>query len=780
MGIISLSVRTLVEFILRSGSIDSRFTGFDRANEGAMIHRKIQSMQGDSYDSEVSLSICETYNGIDYEISGRADGIFERNGEIFIDEIKSVDIDLSKITEDYNKVHWAQAMCYGYIFLEESEYEDINIQLTYVNDSDEQIKRFVRHYEHEELREFFFYLLARYDKWAKIQLSWVNTRNESLKMLQFPFKEYRKGQKELAKYVFRAIMDKRMLICEAPTGIGKTMSTMFPALKAMGEGVGDKLFYLTAKTITRKAAQDAIELLHNTYSGDLQLKSITITAKEKICFMCNEGKERKCTPEDCKYADGYYDKLSDVLFIIISTERFMAREDIERYAREYEVCPFELSLDISDWFDVIVCDYNYFFDPTAHLRRFFEYTSDHTVLVDEVHNLVSRSREMYSSSLEIKKIKEVKKDVPKRQKKIISSLNSLIEALEEICNLADYDKPYVQKGIMTSIYDPVNKCCEAIRYGLDKYKDDVTSDMLALYFDLKFFMKIYELYDDNYINLITKNRFELCCLDASKYIRESMDDVRSVILFSATLEPISYYADVLGTPDAGRLRLLSPFDRNRLGLFVANKISTRYRDRENTLEAVCNLIGTMVQAKQGNYIAFFPSYKYMENAVDLFSQLYENINIVVQKNDMNETAREEFLKLFDNDKDETMLGFCVMGGVFSEGIDLTGDKLIGTAIVGTGHPQINEQLNALREYFDEKNDERLGYKFAYTYPGMNKVMQAAGRVIRTESDKGVVLLIDDRFTTREYLELFPEHWKGYKKVINSVQLSNMLNEFWEN
>jgi len=772
MELIKLSVGKMVEYLLRCGSIDSGHNSQSSMQDGIKAHKKIQKMtekqcvsQGGSYQKEVSLSLLLSKNEYELMLIGRADGIIEQDGGILIDEIKSTTRPFETV-DGRNTLHWAQAKCYAYMYastLSEAP-KSIEVQLTYYQIDTQEIKRYKEEYLFSELKEFVYALADKYNDILLYERDHRQKRKESLLSLSFPFKNYRDGQYKLAASVYKSVVDKKHLFVCAPTGIGKTISTVFPSLKAMGEGHIDKLFYLTSKTITRQAAQEAFRLLQNS-SESFWFKYITLTAKDKICF-CDE---RVCTPEACKYANGHFDRVNDAIWDVLKNNDTLTREIIEAYAEKHTVCPYELSLDLSLWADALICDYNYAFDPVVYLRRFFGDDTEeqkYTFLIDEAHNLPDRARDMYSASLSKSQVYSVLKLISNKKTKLykaLKELNSYFVALK---------KTYTQSGMAAESEKPEQAAkltAEICKYCEEWLKENeghaAHNSLLELYFDCLFFIKIFEEYDKRYITFYEKSSNDislmLFCIDPSFLLSRCYKKACSVIFFSATLVPLSFYRDILGGSETSRaLMLESPFKKENLTLIIENKISTKYRFRDESVSTITKKIYEQISIKKGNYIVYFPSFAYMKQVYEDFSFKHSDVNILAQRTSMTEKEREEFLQAFDIEGKDTLVGFCVMGGIFSEGIDLKGDRLSGAVIVGVGLPKISARQDVIKDYFNEKNGR--GYEYSYMYPGMNKVLQAAGRVIRSESDKGTVLLIDSRFTTKEYLDLFPKHWADYK------------------
>ena len=773
--IIKISIRNLVEFIMRHGSIDNRYTSSIKAIEGIRGHQRVQKSYGDNYTAEVPLKYTLTYEDLEIMVEGRADGILIEDEKTIIDEIKTTTKDLLLIDENTNPLHWAQAKCYGYIYSMQNELDNIDIQITYYNIDTKSTRILRQSYTLKELEEFFFWLIDEYKSWAQLESDWVNKRNESIKKLKFPFENYRPGQRELAVRVYKSITDSKKCFAQAPTGTGKTISTIFPAIKAMGEDKTSKIFYLTAKTITREVAQNTISLMRKK---DLNLKAVTITAKEKICKM----DEVNCNPEYCPYANGYFDRINNSLKDILAKYNDYSKDNIEKISEEYMLCPFELSLDLTNLSDVIICDYNYVFDPRVYLKRFFDTkTTDYTFLIDEAHNLVDRAREMYSATLNEEKFVKVKKLISKKDKRItrvIKEIQSYFEdKLEDLTTLDEND--------LVESEAPLELCeilSSFIKF-LDEYlarTNEENEELMDLYFDVYSFLSISDFYDKNYTTIYTKTfngmNIKIYCVNPQKVIEEKMKKAKSNIIFSATLIPMDYFMKMYSYDEEDFIiNLKSPFDvKNRL-LMIGDNVATTYNKRFETSCDIASYIANCVQAKKGNYMVFFPSYKYMELVFEKMKENYQDINTSIQESNMSEEEKEEFLSMFDEDNKETHVGFCVLGGHFSEGIDLTNDKLIGVIIVGVGMPQIGIERDIIKDHMKDSNK---GFDYAYVYPGMIKVLQAAGRCIRTDDDKGVILLLDKRYSQRIYQSLFPYEWYPNFRVRKSDDVKTLCEKFW--
>lgn len=773
-----ISVRNLVEFIFREGDIDnrsSRAMSADAMMEGTRIHRKIQDSMGKEYQAEVPLSLVVEGDLYELTVEGRADGIFTEDGKCFVDEIKG----MYRRVELFEKpvfVHRAQAMCYAYIFALQNNMETIGIQMTYCNLETEQTKYFREEFSFEEIKKWFDDLMEEYGKWATFQCEMKNQRQASIKELDFPF-EYRPGQKKLVSDVYRTIMRQKLLFMQAPTGVGKTISTIFPAVKAVGEELADRIFYLTAKTITATVAKETFALLEK---NGYRAKTIQITAKEKLC-PCDE---MECNPVTCPYAKGHFDRVNDAVFDLLHRCEMIERDDILSQADRYTVCPFELCLDTASWCDNIICDYNYVFDPNVYLKRFFQegIKGDYIFLIDEAHNMVERSRQMYSAQIykeDFLTVKRIMKEHSRSIEKALEKCNKILLGMKRECeNYTVYDTfgnmVFSFMRLMTLLDEFLQKANEF----------PGKKDVMDFYFELRNFLNIYDLVDEHYVmysELEADGRFmlKLFCVDPSLNIQKRLDKGKSAVFFSATFLPVNYYKSLLSTKkDNYAIYADSTFDSKKRLLAMATDVSTRYTRRSRSeYERIAGYINAVVTQKTGNYMVFFPSYKMMNDVADIYCEKYaDETELMLQKNNMSEAEREEFLDRFSEESDRTLVAFGIMGGIFGEGIDLKNDRLIGAIVVGTGLPQISNERTILKDYYDAENG--CGFDYAFRYPGINKVLQAAGRVIRTTEDTGVILLLDERFWQREYDLLYPREWSD-RKPCNIANVGKLVADFWE-
>ncbi|MHC5267851.1 ATP-dependent DNA helicase [Enterococcus sp. LJL98] len=773
-----IAVRHLVEFVLRQGNIDNRRTSNHTAQEGARIHRKLQKEAGDSYQPEVFLKMTYEIEEEMFSVEGRADGVFHAENCWTIDEIKTSALPFEELDQGQKELFFAQGMVYAYLYATLEKQGEMRVQLTYFQTTEEKIRREIRSFTYEELESFFKDLINEYQRWLIFQDNWRRVRNTSLLQLQFPYTKYRKGQRELAVVAYKTLKTKQKLFAEAPTGTGKTISTLFPALKALGEDSTNRIFYLTAKTITRSVVEDAMETLAN---HGAQAKSVTLTAKDKICFL----EERRCNPDDCPYARGYYDRINVALWDILHHETQITRAVIEKYGKKHQVCPFELSLDVSLFCDLIIADYNYLFDPIVYLKRFFEADEEsYYFLIDEAHNLVGRSREMYSAALSDSIFVELQKRLPKQKRKIQGLLANILSEFDLLKDASEkelwtYKHQVFAPEKLTHLLFQLTEHLQM--YFVEHEDGEDKEQILVHYFECIRFLKMSEYYDDSYETTIEigyhQITIKLFCIDPSSFLEDTLNKGESCLLFSASLNPMSFYQKTLGGGNTAlTYRVQSPFPIENQGVFVVNYIQTTFRKRQESLMELVETLFMMVSGKTGNYFVFFSSYHYLDQVLSAFKEKYPLIETLVQETKMDESERERFLAQFVEHPEKTLVGFCVLGGIFSEGIDLKGDRLIGTAIVGVGLPQINHEQELIKAYFSKKNNQ--GFEYAYQLPGMNKVLQAAGRVIRDMDDQGIVLLIDSRFTHSRYRQLFPAHWQHAKICLHKEQVQTQISDFW--
>jgi len=778
---ITISVRNMVELVLRSGNIDSGYTSAHRAQHGIRIHQQIQrrrkkeaKLLGVSYESEVWMSLDFDYKKFSFKIEGRADGIFTTTeGSVGIEEIKSTSMPIDSIIA--HEVHWAQAKMYAHMYCTANIVETIGVQITYCNYETEETAEIINTFSAKTLEDYFYKIVEQYYEFADMDDKRLAERMETARTLKFPYQGYRIGQRELAASVYKAIIQKRALFAEAPTGTGKTISVLFPAVKALEDG---KIFYLTAKTVTRRVAAEALLTMQK---HGLVMRSVVLTAKEKICFA-----EGRCNPLDCEYSHGHFDRVNAALIDIITNETIILRDQLEYYSLKYKVCPFELSLDVCMFCDCVICDYNHVYDPKTQLKRFFgdnaHKRGEMILLNDEAHNLVERGRDMFSAKLSREDfgLRGMFRGSNRKLYSLLGTIRKWFKSLEGISLV--YALP-VDLTMQLREFVPLADIWLMENMAHPRHKE-----FLELYFRVLDFLRISEFFDERYVAMLDEQSsrrspgsnpsIKLICLDFSVLLSNTHRKLRSAVFFSATLTPLTYFRDVFGgMEDDFGVKLPSPFPKNNLCLTVA-QIDTTYKSRQNNIASVSEYIYTFITSRRvGNYLIFFSSYEYMNNVHEHFAGIYPDISLIIQTGGMGENEKEDFLEMFTPEPGRVLAGFVVMGGIFSEGIDLKGERLCGVAAVGVGLPTISAERNVLSGYYKDRLGK--GFEYAYMYPGMNKVLQAAGRVIRTETDRGAVLLIDSRFTSYAYRRLFPGEWEHWVKAASTAQLSDILKRFWD-
>jgi len=797
----TISVRELVAFVLRRGDLggEREFVGSDRALAGIRGHQKIQRSRPPGYLTELPVEYSVETAEFTLQIRGRIDGLLMTSGRVLVEEIKTVQ---GKWNHEADPLHWAQAKFYAFMHAHENDLNQLVIQLVYLELPAGNVKEFRETFAFTELSNFFAATTAVYVDWLVEQHHWCLARNASIVALAFPFPGYRPGQRELAVAAYRVIANGGRLFLAAPTGIGKTISVLFPAVKALGEGKLERIFYLTARTVGRAIAGKALLVLRR---AGLKLRAVTLTAREKVCV--REG--HPCDPLACPLALGYYDRVKPAIREALEREE-ITRAVLEEVGRKHQVCPFELSLDASVWVDVIICDYNYVFDPQVYLRRHFaEDGGAYGFLVDEAHNLVDRAREMFSADLDGREVLDARRAIKTAVPPCAKALTRLHAAMQKLINVtaspgesfepsdsagelnlfpAKLAPPAIEgNGAATraefpdSLIEPLETALDKLESWLVKNQPaEFRESLLALYFRLHSFRRTAEVYDEHFITIVENVpalKVRQFCLDPSLLLRKALARGRAAIFFSATLTPIDYYRNLLGgAPEDPVLQLTSPFPPENLAVLIQDRIQTHFKGRTESLGDVVEAIGTLVQGRRGNYLAYFPSYQYLNDTLQLFQIRHPSLRVLVQRPGMNEPERDAFLTAFSVEHGETLVGFAVLGGIFGEGIDLVGERLIGAVIVGVGLPQLCLERDLIRDYFQPQT--AAGFDYAYTFPGMNRVLQAVGRVVRSETDRGVVLLIDARLNETRYRRLFPAWWK-YSRVRNPEALREAVGSFWQ-
>lgn len=774
---IELSVHELVDFVLRKGDIDSRSFNSMTMQEGTRIHNIYQSKQGSNYLKEYPLKGIFSYEDSLVYLSGRSDGIILEEVPI-IEEIKSTNCDLNSFFKENEEWHLGQAICYGYLYAIEKGLDKVKIRLTYISQVNNDILKKNYCYKTDELLTKIHQYFDVYFQFARIIETRKNKLNESLNKLRFPFSNTREGQMELIDFTKQAIENADSRFAEASTGIGKTMATIYSTLSYLKDDKLDKVFYLCPKNTNFDNAAKALEILNK--EGYL-LSFTEIRARSK---MCPYKLEKVCNPDDCPLTVGYYSKLKDVLRDCLVHENLLNSEIIDKYAKKYDVCPFELSLDFSVYTDFVVCDYNYAFHPISYLRRFFE-VPDKTyrifALVDEAHNLIDRARDMFTVTFSEEDYKNLKKELKGyRSPEINKILRKINQDLRLFKQFEFNDQPIILEQLDSKFIQHITKLRSEINVletDNPKLKLKKGKDFLI---DLYKFIVINDLLNDGF-KIILDNKYDnltikLFCIDPSSFINKSLFHFLGTLFFSATLTPIDYFQKVNLNRDGFKtISLPSPFNPNNFFLIINDNISIKYKDRDKTLEEVVKEINIFVSKKVGNYLIFVPSFEYSRKIEKYF---INDSRFVFQTATMTNKDKDDFLANFKENPQESRVGVCVISGSFAESIDLTGDRLIGVVVVGVGLPQVNFENNLVKDFYIQK--EMNGYEFAYMNPGINKVLQALGRVIRTQNDKGSALIIDSRYAQSHYFSVLKDRYKNYTKIKDSNGLTKALNSFYKN
>ncbi len=768
-----IAVKDIATFLYSSGDLTNDLFSNKSLKDGKDAHNFLQHQYNDKSEKEYYIKLNYNYKDNEFTIHGFIDGVLNEDDKTILQEIKSTKEDLEKIDLNYHKEHLAQLLLYAYIYADLYQLKEVNLRLTYIHIPDYEIKDFNLTKSFEELEEFFKESIEKYFDWQLLLLDNDNVKLDSIKNIEFPFKEKREGQYELMKSTYYTLTHNEILYAIAPTGIGKTMATLFPALKSLMKE-NEKLFYLTAKTTGRTVVIDSVKLL---LKKGLKLKSIVISSKLKSCLSENK---KVCDPDKCPYAKGYFNRLRDAIEDIYKNEDLFDEKTIKKYAVKHQICAFEFSLDLSYFCDLVICDYNYVFDPKAHLVRYFEEdTYKIKVLLDEAHNLIDRSKSMFSASFISDDLYELVEILAKYDNKLYGYSKKVYNRLKEYDELLSEELFYYSHEYDEELLNylwVIQRLAEKILN--DNKEFDRRNDAIEKYFLLKDLLDTTYYFNSDYLYIVKKEDekyiIELSCNDASSYILDRIEQsISGIVFFSATMYPIKYHMDLLTQSKGKYVSLKSPFDKKKMKLIIKDNVSTKYKDRENSVKDIIEVINALVSSKKGNYIVFFPSYKYIELVLKELS--LPDYEILIQDKDMNEEGRNNYINKF-KDENKNHLGLFVMGGSFSEAIDYKNDLLSGVIIVGVGLPQVNIENNLLKEFMEEKYED--GFDYAYTYPGFNKVLQAAGRVIRTKDDVGVVILIDERYRYFKYQSLMPEYWSHKIYMKSNLNIKLELENFW--
>jgi Rad3-related DNA helicase len=744
-----IAVRALCEFTAKAGDLDLRFTPSPTALEGIAGHRTVASRRSASYQSEMPLQ--GEYREL--TVKGRADGYDPEQNRL--EEIKTYRGDLQRMPANHRHLHWAQAKIYGALLCQTLQLPAVNLALVYFDIVSEKETSLVETWSAADLQAFFQQQCELFLSWATQEMAHRTARDQAAQGLRFPHPDFRRGQRHLAESVFKAVSTGRCLMAQATTGIGKTLGTLFPMLKALAPQQLDKLWFLTAKTPGRKLALDAARVLVDS-TETLPLRVLELVARDKSC----EHLDKACHGESCPLAKGFYDRLPAARQAA-SQVTLLNQAALREIALAHQVCPYYLSQEMARWADLVVADYNYYFDFSALLFGLGQANQwKVAVLVDEAHNLVERGRQMYSASLDQGSFNGMRKLAPEALKKSLQRLNREWNAVhkEQVAAYQAYAK------LPDKLLQALSLCTAAIGDYLNDHPQGLDGEVQRFYFDALQFSRVAELFDQQFLFDISKRELkagrslsQLCLRNVipAGFIRPRLTAARSVVMFSATLNPQRYYADLLGLPaETVWIDVESPFRAEQLQVQVVSQISTRFVHRQASLEPIVELMARQFEERAGNYLAFFSSFDYLQQVAQLFAQRYPHIRLWSQSRGMDEGSRQVFLDQFTESSQG--IGFAVLGGAFGEGIDLPGARLIGAFIATLGLAQLNPVNEQLKQRMATMFG--AGYDYTYLYPGLQKVVQAAGRVIRTQQDQGVVMLIDDRFAEPKVQRLLPGWW----------------------
>ncbi|SHF34135.1 Rad3-related DNA helicase [Modicisalibacter ilicicola DSM 19980] len=754
----SIAVRTLCEFTAKAGDLDLRFTPSPSAQQGIAGHGLVASRRDEGYEREIPLG--GEYRHL--EVRGRADGYDPARNQL--EEVKTFRGDLAWMPANHRALHWAQVKIYGHLLCHSRGLSEVCLALVYFDIVSQRETLLRDTFSAQTLEEFFHEQCERFIAWADQEMAHRAARDSALNALGFPHAGFRTGQRPLAEAVYKAVGTGRCLMLQAPTGIGKTLGTLFPMLKALPRQHLDKLFFLAAKTPGRRLALEALATLVPEEADEpAPLRVLELVARDKAC----EHPDKACHGEACPLASGFYDRLPEARQAAVS-HAMLDQAALRDVALAHGICPYYLGQELARWSDVVVGDYNYYFDLNAML---FGLTVANRwrvgVLVDEAHNLVERARRMYSAELDQAAFKAVRRTAPGPLKKPLDRLARQWRALDKSVEAAGVSSDYrVLDSLPTKLLGALHNAVAAITDYLTEQPAGLDAALQTFYFEAMHFCRVAELFDEHSLFDMTfkagrrgATLSTLCLRNVvpAGFLTPRFEATRATVLFSATLSPSRYYGDLLGLPaDTPWLEVESPFSAEQLSVRVVDKVSTRFHHRAASLAPIVELMAEQFAARPGNYLAFFSSFEYLEQVAALFRERCPAVPLWAQSRRMDEPSRQGFLAGFREGGQG--IGFAVLGGVFGEGIDLPGERLIGAFIATLGLPQVNPVNEQFRQRLGVLFGD--GYDYAYLYPGLQKVVQAAGRVIRTQEDRGVIHLIDDRFARPRVQRLLPNWWKN--------------------
>ncbi len=755
-----------------------------------VLYESEKTLFGGDYCRNTELCALVEDESVCYELTGFADGIFKEGGGFGVDVVRLAN---AREFRESGRQEWkTYGQLLGFLLAKRENCKEVLVRLILVNRADGAVKTIVKKMSYANLEGCAQTLLSLVSFRVRMLVEREKMTRPSAAEVPFPYPEIREGQEDMIRRAMRAIRRGRKLFVCAPTGIGKTVSALYPAVRAFGEGLCDKIFYLTAKTSTSLEAYHAASKLFETGA---RLKTIVLGSKESMCSG-NKGHGKYCNERDCTRLRHASERMQEAVKELFLRQNGFYPSVIREVADRHCVCPYELSLELSELCDIIICDYNYLFDPVVKLKRYF--CSDgrfgkYVFLIDEAHNLIDRARGMFTVTFSKRRIEEIYAAVSRENHILGKMFEPLVLAARELRESCLENRQAKDNGKSVGYYigqsraenfdkailDFSEKSSAWLRGNREEPLYDLVNEFSR---EVQRYTAILARYDEKFITYIEESEEDttvsLICIDPSEVVGEKLDVGRASILFSATLTPISYFSDLLGGDKTSMfLELSSPYEAANLCVAAVDNISTRFEDRARSYKKVATYIAAAVSAKAGHYMVYFPSYGYLEKVYEAFCKKYPDVCTIVQKKGMNLREKEEFLASFSSETGKMKIGFCVLGGSFSEGVDLPGSRLIGSIIVGTGLPGFSSERNIMRDYFQARYEN--GFEYAYTYAGMNNVLQAAGRVIRREADKGIVVLIDDRYRTPTYQKLFPKHWEHLKYAGNPSSLAEIVRNFWE-
>jgi DNA excision repair protein ERCC-2 len=753
---IAVAVADLARFCHRRGDIDHRFTPSPTGEQGVAGHQRLYRRRPAGYASEFPVEYVHIEGDLRMKLRGRADGYHAGHG--YVEEIKTCRVDPRHIPEAVSRSHLAQARLYAALIASEQELDALEVRLTWFNIDTGQETSLEERRSRAELDGFLAATLATFSRWLRRLAELRSRRDANLAVLSFPHGDFRRGQRELAELTYKCIDQGGQLLLEAPTGIGKTAAVLYPALKALATGKHDRLVFVTARTVGRRAAEDTLALFaESAYCGN----ALSLTARDRVCLSPGSA----CHGDDCPYARGYYEKLPAAMSAALDTP-LLRRQEVELIAREHAVCPYQLALDLMPWMDVVIADIHYVYSLTPSVGALMEGQRQRwAILLDEAHNLPDRARGMFSAELAKSAVMQARRTVDAPVRRALDKVNRQLLALQrEDWSEDDFDSRDLQPGDLLAALQGFSAAISE-RLAVEPAYLQRRQELLDFYFEVLQFLRVADHWDKDFRLELSRGagrqslRVRLNCLDPARLLAQGHARGHAVAAFSATLSPLEWSRDCLGLAEnAVCHRALSPFRPEQLEVSIAVDIDTRYRQRQSSLPVLARTLTAWLAAVPGNCIVYFPAYRYLQDCTSLLAEAgLETLQrqTWVQRPGLDEAGREELLQLLSQRRN--VAAFCILGGVFGEGIDLPGDQLSSIVVVGVGMPQVNRRTRQLQDWYQQRYGR--GFEYAYIYPGMQKVDQALGRVVRCTRDRGWALLIDPRYALPPYRQLLPPWWQ---------------------